>query len=122
MQLPPKDPATQRSGNPHGRRIGLIAAAVLATSGAAVTLASPAYAAYELGGIDVNSACHEQYGGSAKAVLVGRLSAWDWKCDTGDRLSPVDMNRACRTQYNYGPNVWAQPNDTRSPWSWRCYV
>ncbi len=87
--------------------------------------ATPAHAA--TGGIDVARYCRTNYPTSYYRVNFARISGgwnvWGWRCHVGTgygsiNVVRVDMNLACRQQYN--PGAYATYYDAGNPYSWFC--
>lgn len=107
-----------RSTKSRGRRIMLVAAAVVMAGGATLASVSPASAAtLRIGGIDVSKACAEQVSGWA---WLKEHNAFGWRCMTSGEHS-VDMGRACRVQYAHG-DAFAAFSNRNDPFSWSCYL
>lgn len=92
---------------------------------AAIAIAPPAQAK-ELGGVNVKGWCNAFMIAPQIAAPPAPLNpgnAYSWRCNykDGRRGTGVDMNAACRWQYN-NIKAWAKPLDSRNAYSWRCYV
>lgn len=70
----------------------------------------------ELGAPDLNAYCrHLGYDGAKSLAGV----AYAWVCATGNRMSAVDENGACRWQYGLG--AAADTANINDPNSWQCW-
>lgn len=68
----------------------------------------------KLGGMNISAYCSSK-GLSSNSQPSGN----DWTCGPGG--PKVDMNDACRWQYN-NPNAFARQDIPNNPYSWNCYV
>lgn len=114
----------------------LIVKAISAASailGTAVVMAAPAQAK-ELGGVNVQGWCTTfmiapQIADPARPLNTA--DAYSWRCwhkaESGRNggkpwaFSGVDMNAACRWQYNNN-KAWAKPLNPQNAYTWRCNV
>ncbi|MGF1674499.1 MAG: hypothetical protein ACFCUV_12560 [Rivularia sp. (in: cyanobacteria)] len=82
------------------------------------TLISPSVAqAGELGGIDMDRHCTSV--GHARGELLEQ-TPFGWRCIANDgRRVSIDVDSACRSQYNNQRAVGRRRNDT-DPYSWYC--
>ncbi|WBB78251.1 hypothetical protein O7606_18680 [Micromonospora sp. WMMD882] len=120
-----RSPATatttkQRSSRGTKRRLASFAASLLLASVGMFGLnAAPAQAGY-LGGVNMEMACLFQYGVQWNEGLFGN-DVMSWKCvdPTCCYLASIDVDRACRTQYN-NINAFALYSSYHNPYSWFC--
>lgn len=72
----------------------------------------------DLGGIDVQAACSQQFPGS-KAVVNPKANVYGWRCyGTDHKAHGVNLNKQCVVQY--GSGAVATYSDFNNPLSWHC--
>jgi hypothetical protein len=67
--------------------------------------------------IDVLAFCRQTYGDAA-GYSQQRTDAYSWRCTSGGRQYPVDMDTACQLQH--GAQFAAVLADTHDSFSWSC--
>ncbi len=103
----------------------LIAATSIALVAGGLTLATPAYAASDIGGLNITAACQNILGSAWYATTSNASNPWSWRCvkppvanfsvSLGDQGS---MNSVCVS--NYGAGAYAVLTYS-SAYGWRCY-
>lgn len=100
--------------------LAFMLATVICFSG--VVLTQNKVHAVELGGVDLWTACNEQYPGSILELRWPR-NVYSWKCVGYWSGTPVlfniDVAARCRRQYGVGAK--ASFYDVNNPFSWYCY-
>lgn len=85
---------------------------------AAAYLALPVAARTWAGGVDMNQACSEQYGGGWTAKLSGS-SGNDWSCvDSSGNSKSINVDAYC--SQTYGNAAYADPQGGGA-YDWGCY-
>jgi hypothetical protein len=69
-------------------------------------------------GVNFDAECRELYGPAAISVLEGG-TVFDWHCHVGSASWPLDVEDACKRQYD-DPNMHAEYQDATDPLSWLC--
>ena len=99
----------------------LVVAGAIGIAASVVGTALPASAATQLGGVDMQRACNNQYPGMGlRATVLDPGNAYSWRCRAPwGYTAGLNLNAACNEQY--GGGAWATPLDPRNAYSWRCY-
>jgi hypothetical protein len=88
-----------------------------------VAIAQPVSAASRISGINIQSACDNQYGRGTTAELYGKtVINWNCRYTVGGHIMSrlnVDLNRECRRIY--GRSAYAAYTNYYNPYSWGCY-
>ena len=100
----------------------LVAATSIILVAGSMTLATPAYAASDIGGLNITAACKAILGSAWSATTNNPSNPWSWYCvKPGSSVSlgtQASMNDVCLS--NYGAGAYAVLTYS-SAYGWRCY-
>ncbi|CAM2833618.1 hypothetical protein [Skermania piniformis] len=105
----------------HKIRNAAVVIAFTALSGSMLALSAPPATAKELGGVDMQAACNNQYKGwGTTAVVLDPKSAYSWRCKPKVGIAqPINVNQQCTVQY--GSPAFSKARDPKNPYTWYCF-
>lgn len=99
-------------------RVGRFMAGSLLVAGCVSTAAViPAYAETNLGGVNLGAYCSAA---GFDGVRLLENKPWGWKCYIGNNNYGIDMNAACRWQYE--TSIAYARNTRNDAYGWQCYI
>ncbi|EPD84189.1 hypothetical protein HMPREF1529_02240 [Microbacterium sp. oral taxon 186 str. F0373] len=104
------------------RRNIMVGLASVVLAAGAVFTGTPAFAASDIGGLNIDAACKAILGSAWSATTVNPADPYGWRCvKPGSSValsSQASMNDVCRS--NYGAGAYAVLTHSSS-YGWRCY-
>jgi hypothetical protein len=100
----------------------LVAATSIVLAAGSMTLAAPAYAASDVGGLDISRFCRAALGSNWYATTTNPSDPSSWRCRTASGASLLvgvsGLHNTCRIQYG---NSAVAVLTYYSAYGWRCY-